>query len=94
MVWEAEATNLDGVEKTEHATRRVVERLVPLLERLEAVHHGAIVAVGRGGDEEGDPPAERDEPLAVCPFAVWVEQAVLQLQDKRCDKHEGECVFF
>lgn len=34
--------------KPEHTSSRIVEIRLPLLDRLETIHHATIVAVGRG----------------------------------------------
>ena len=56
--------NLDGVQQAERTTLRIIERALPLVERLKAVHHGAVIAVRGGGDEEEDDPrVEDDQPM-------------------------------
>jgi hypothetical protein len=70
-------THLDRTKEAELTSVRVVERPVPLVQRLEAVHHGAIVAVGRRRDqEEDDPPIEGDESLGVSPCKIRGEEVV------------------
>lgn len=59
-----DGTHLDGVKQTELAARGVVEVVFPLVERLQTIHHGPIVAIRRRCDEEEENPAvEVNQPV-------------------------------
>lgn len=43
--------NLNSVQETKHTRAGMMESALPLIERLQTVHHTSIVAIGRGCDE-------------------------------------------
>ena len=50
---------LDGVEETELRAMRFVEVVLPLIHRLETVHHATIVTVCGGRNKAGDNKSDR-----------------------------------
>jgi hypothetical protein len=69
---------------TKLALGRVVERFFPLRKRLETVHHGTIVAVRGGGDEQQDDPrVERNDTIGTAASATLHLAAAAEVNDVR-----------
>jgi len=74
------ANVLDGVQQAELSAGGVVEVVDPLRERLETVHHGTIITVGGGGDEEkNDAGIQFDEPGVLVPRTRVDEMSVADI---------------
>jgi len=71
----AEGTDgLNGIEETEILVGGVVEIVLPVLDRLETVHHGTIETVGVRGDERDDEQQVEPDNVAVLPPFARVKQ--------------------